>query len=201
MTLDYVTVAGNSARKSSGGFTGTGSSLGGGIFSTNSATTVHATLFANSPSGSNCFAAFVDNGFNLNSDSSFTFTNTGSLNSVDPKLGPFDNYGGPTPTMVLLTGSPAIDGGGNAACLATDQRGHSRPYGSACDIGALESSVPFLIRGRISGNTLQDEVAITFGSGSSNTLGHAYASKVSRQRSTTSLPRIPITSSSRPTDR
>ena len=59
----------------------------------------------------------------------------------------------PRPTIPLLTGSPAIDGGNTATAPATDQRGRSRPYGAAADIGAFESSAPFIVEGRISGST------------------------------------------------
>jgi hypothetical protein len=38
----------------------------------------------------------------------------------------------------LLSGSPAIDAGDDAACLPTDQRGVVRPQGAHCDIGAYE---------------------------------------------------------------
>ena len=40
----------------------------------------------------------------------------------------------------LLNGSPAIDAAEPALCLETDQRGISRPYGDACDIGAIETT-------------------------------------------------------------
>ena len=39
-------------------------------------------------------------------------------------------------TMVPLAGSPLIDTGD--VCSATDQRGGARPFGAACDIGAVE---------------------------------------------------------------
>jgi hypothetical protein len=57
---------------------------------------------------------------------------------IDPLLGALAINGGPTQTMALLAGSPAIDAGNNATCAATDQRGISRPQGPACDIGAFE---------------------------------------------------------------
>jgi hypothetical protein len=46
--------------------------------------------------------------------------------------------GGPTPTVALVEGSPAIDAADNITCLATDQRGVRRPQGDGCDIGAFE---------------------------------------------------------------
>ena len=59
----------------------------------------------------------------------------------DPMLAPLADNGGPTWTHALLTGSPAIDTGNNAAALTTDQRGDGfvRVYGAAADIGAFES--------------------------------------------------------------
>jgi CSLREA domain-containing protein len=71
----------------------------------------------------------------------------------DPLLAPLRDNGGPTPTHALLPGSPAIDAGDNATCLATDQRGVARPQdgdgnGSArCDIGAVERQNTLLING------------------------------------------------------
>jgi hypothetical protein len=44
--------------------------------------------------------------------------------------------GGPTLTFMPQAGSPAINAG--AGCPARDQRGASRPFGPACDIGAVE---------------------------------------------------------------
>jgi hypothetical protein len=57
----------------------------------------------------------------------------------DPFLGPLADNGGPTPTMALLPGSPAIDAGVPVAGVTTDQRGIPRPQGTAPDIGAFES--------------------------------------------------------------
>jgi len=61
--------------------------------------------------------------------------------SGDPKLGAAENSGlGGTLVFPLQAGSPAIDAGDNASCLATDQRGTTRPQNGICDIGAYESS-------------------------------------------------------------
>ncbi len=55
----------------------------------------------------------------------------------NPLLGPLASNGGPTQTMALLPGSPAINAGDTA--LTTDQRGITRPSVSVDDIGAFES--------------------------------------------------------------
>jgi Bacterial Ig domain/Right handed beta helix region len=57
---------------------------------------------------------------------------------ASPGLGALTDNGGPTPTMALAAGSPAIDAGDSGACPATDQRGIARPQGLGCDIGAFE---------------------------------------------------------------
>ncbi len=99
---------------------------------------------------------FTSQGFNLISigDGSTGFTNAvkadqvGSIvRPIDPRLGPLQMNGGPTPTHALLPGSPAIDQG-NSFGLRTDQRGDRRPYnnpflgnapgGDGSDIGAFE---------------------------------------------------------------
>jgi Ca2+-binding RTX toxin-like protein len=56
---------------------------------------------------------------------------------VSPLLGSLADYGGPTSTHALLTGSPAIDGV-TGTCEIADQRGVPRPQGTGCDIGAYE---------------------------------------------------------------
>ncbi len=86
--------------------------------------------------------ADISTGNNLeNGDScGFNYSNT------DPLLGPLGMHGGFSQTHELLSGSPAIDHGNNATCLADDQRGWYRPLdgdknGTAtCDIGAYEYS-------------------------------------------------------------
>jgi len=64
------------------------------------------------------------------------------LLSSDPILGVLANNGGPTQTMALLPGSPAINAGDDETCSITDQRGVIRPQGSHCDIGAYEYQGP-----------------------------------------------------------
>jgi hypothetical protein len=90
-----------------------------------------------------------DLGYNIANDDSCGFTSTGSLNNTDPMLDPagLANNGGPTQTIALLSGSPAIDTipldfctGQDGNPLTTDQRGFPRPDAAenVCDIGAYE---------------------------------------------------------------
>ena len=63
-------------------------------------------------------------------------------NPLDPLLGPLGDNGGPTFTHALFASSPLINAGSNpflpAPAPTADQRGLSRTFGAATDIGALE---------------------------------------------------------------
>lgn len=69
-------------------------------------------------------------------------TDKGGNLDLDPKLGPLQNNGGFTSTMLLGVGSKALDALDCAAAAspATDQRGFQRPQptGGQCDMGAVE---------------------------------------------------------------
>jgi predicted outer membrane repeat protein len=64
-----------------------------------------------------------------------------TANPLNPLLSPLGNFGGPTPTMALLAGSPAINVGANFNNFATDQRGFARPTTSGIDIGADQGAL------------------------------------------------------------
>jgi hypothetical protein len=70
--------------------------------------------------------------------------NPSDLLNVDPRLGPLQNNGGPTQTMALLPGSPAIDAGDNTGAPMWDQRGAGFPriIHGVIDIGAFEYRPP-----------------------------------------------------------
>ncbi len=137
LTLNNSTVSSNFASEGTGG-----SGIHGEGFGT---LTFNNTILANSINGSSdCTKNFdglsvVSNGKNIieNNDCGIQTL------SVDPKLGPLKNNGGPTKTHALLPGSPAIDAGDNALCAGSyinnlDQRNETRPFGKACDLGAFE---------------------------------------------------------------
>jgi predicted outer membrane repeat protein len=67
------------------------------------------------------------------------------LIGANPNLGPLQDNGGVTPTLMIGAGSSAIDAGLDSACAAApvgavDQRGLPRPQGAHCDIGAVEAT-------------------------------------------------------------
>jgi hypothetical protein len=85
--------------------------------------------------------SFTDAGYNITFESLGTgnsFTSTTSRTATDPLLGPLAGNGGPTMTCAPLAGSPCLDAVTNGYYPPTDQRGFTRPYGPAADIGAVE---------------------------------------------------------------
>jgi hypothetical protein len=102
-----------------------------------------------SQSGTNSvYRRVIDNGHNICFDRIPNFTSPTSLTYIDPMLAPLADNGGPTFTLALLPGSPAIDAGDDTACPPTDQRGVARPIGAHCDIGAFEFvPTPSVVRG------------------------------------------------------
>ncbi len=59
------------------------------------------------------------------------------VSSADPLLSPLANYGGPTPTMAISSGSPAYQAGAPVNGITTDQRGYMRPANTP-SLGAFE---------------------------------------------------------------
>jgi predicted outer membrane repeat protein len=122
---------------------------GGALSNAGSSVFIQNSIVANSGNGGNCAGTITSDGYNLSSDSTCNFSGRGDLNGKNPKLGALGNNGGPTQTMALQIGSPALDAGNPAGCrdfrgnlLKTDQRGLPRPGGgetTSCDMGAYES--------------------------------------------------------------
>jgi CSLREA domain-containing protein len=112
------------------------------------------TIVAEPEGASDCSTALVSLGFNLEDEDSCGFHQSTDQPSTDPKLaaaGLADN-GGPTPTIALEPGSPALDQGLASPGETTDQRGLPRPValpgltapavGDHADIGAFEQQLP-----------------------------------------------------------
>ena len=127
--VDHVTITGNSA------------TAGAGLYAVNSAgAALHGTLVAGN-AGPECgVEGLLDGDHNLSEDMTCGFDAQGDLQGVDARLAPLGNYGGPTRTQALYTGSPALDAADADRCPAEDQRGFDRPDGP-CDIGAYEGSI------------------------------------------------------------
>lgn len=121
---------------------------GGGIFNVKGSTVVLQNSIVANNTGGDCRGTITSDGYNLSSDDSCAFNGPGDLNTTEPLLGTLQNNGGPTQTMALLPGSPAIDSGNPSGCrdsngelLLTDQRGKPRPDKEdtgGCDRGAYE---------------------------------------------------------------
>ena len=165
-TLTNCTVSGNTAGNGGGVYTNAAAPPYIGASIVNLGNTIVAGNTA--PTGPDVAGAFTSQGNNLigetDGSSGWVASDlTGTIATpLDPLLAPLGNYGGPTQTMALLPGSPAIDAGNNAlipAGVTTDQRGLPRIVNGTVDIGAFESS----------GFT----IAVTSGSG--QTAGVAFA--------------------------
>jgi hypothetical protein len=168
LTVTNCTVAGNDAEFAGGiyqftfDFTGgiSGDVLGNFIYYRTITTTLANTIVAGNsaggigPDGPDIYGTVTAN-FCLiqnTSDMAFTADSGDNITGLDPLLGPLGDYGGPTQTMPLLSGSPALDAGSNALAvdvstnqpLTTDQRGagYARIVNGAVDIGAFEYGGP-----------------------------------------------------------
>jgi hypothetical protein len=167
VTLINSTLSANSATNAGGGIVNDNSALtvinstiagnsaavaGGGISNSNGSLILKSTLVADN-NGGNCSligGTSTSDGYNLSDDSSCSafLNSTTDLNGTTAALDSkgLQNNGGPTATIALTSGSPAVDGVPVANCtltdgvtpVSTDQRGVTRPQGSACDIGAFE---------------------------------------------------------------
>ncbi len=144
LTLTNSTIVGNS---NPAGFGVVANTVNAGAATLQTRNTLYAN---NSPSNLITAGGAVTTslGYNLFSDGGGGVGVSGDLLNTNPLLAPLGNYGGPTLTFALQSGSPAIDQGGVAAGVTTDQRGYPRPVdlpsitnavgGNGSDIGAFE---------------------------------------------------------------
>ncbi len=152
VTIDHSTIADNGAYGGPSDFGRWGSGAGGGIYNAAGADALqmHDTIVSDNTavvgSALDLSGSITSQGHNLigNAMGGSGFVASDLLN-VNPLLGPLQNNGGPTQTMALLAGSPAINGGDPAdntspSTPAYDQRGagYTRIVGGRIDIGAFE---------------------------------------------------------------
>ena len=128
-------------------FSGNASEKGGGIFS-RGALLLSNTIVANSAGESDCTA---EGKFDPKSTNNLIMTNQGCgkpISGANPQLASMGSYNGPTHTIPLGAGSPAINLGDNDSAidafgnpLIWDQRGNGDPrfVGGYTDIGAFET--------------------------------------------------------------
>lgn len=133
-------------------------SQGGGIYNLFELTADNSLFAGNTASNySDYYGPFSSQGHNLigNNDGSFGFfvgkngDIVGTTNSViDPLIGPLADNGGPTLTVALQPGSPALDAGDDTilGMVLLDQRGKPRQFGAHVDIGAYELLSPGSMR-------------------------------------------------------
>jgi hypothetical protein len=145
------------------GFFGEGRALGSGIYAATSTGGIGNTIIGPGSRphlASDVFGDISSLGHNLISQTNDYSSGwvasdlTGSaVAPLEPRLSLLQNNGGPTPTMALLSDSPAIDRGKSFG-LTTDQRGLPRVFdwptvpnesgGDGSDIGAFELTAPAL---------------------------------------------------------
>ena len=134
MVITHSTISGNSASSAT---------VGAGVVSYGYLK-MYNTILANSVLGYDCYWHFggglvsvhnlIENNAPDPNDCETPYTTS------DPLLISLANNGGPTQTMALPIGSPAIDVADADHCPRMDQRGinYERPQGGGCDLGAFE---------------------------------------------------------------
>src|SRR5262249_5749813 len=131
LDLNNVTISNNNA-----------SAYGGGIYISSGLVSIKNSILSGNTSGVtavDCLGGVISLGNNLigNTSGCIIAPTSGDEVNVNPMLGTFLSMQGYQP---LLSGSPAIDAGNPATCLANDQRGIARI--GTCDIGAYEYTLP-----------------------------------------------------------
>ncbi|WFB37436.1 choice-of-anchor Q domain-containing protein [Kiritimatiellota bacterium B12222] len=142
MTLQYCTVTGNLSSSTDGG---------GGVANitpTNSQIVVKGCIISGNTEGdvirvgSDPTGGFDSDNYNVIGTGNATGDFDDSYDQItsSPLLAPLGDYDGPTETMPPLSGSPAIENGGQGQ-MGTDQRGFTRKSGSGVwhDSGAVDT--------------------------------------------------------------
>lgn len=138
-----------------------GKAQGGHLASPEGGVTFKNSILGTNAAGGNVYGNVLDGGHNIVWDTTFKIQFSTSRRA-NARLDVLASNGGPTPTMALLTNSPAVNAADNSWAPASDQRGVPRPVGPAADIGAYERSLT--ISGRVlSGTTGLAGVLITVG--------------------------------------
>jgi hypothetical protein len=135
VTITASTISDNSAGDSAGG-----------IFFSNTTVTIDSMILAGNmaPSSPDVVGVLTSRGYNLIGDGTGgggyepTDLVGTSQAPIDPLLGPVQDNGGPTETMALLPGSPALNAGDPTQLGVADQRGVVRTGG--VNIGAYQAS-------------------------------------------------------------
>ena len=162
LTLSSSTVAANAAGQGLGtsGLNGNG----GGIRNRSKMTLQNSIVAGNTgldgPDLSNGGNVITASGVNILSNVANSDLTAGATVIVaDPLLAPLSSRGGPTPTMALLPGSPALNAA--ASYLRTDQRGF--PLVGTADIGAYEVQIGSVANTTINEDTGTGPLALTVG--------------------------------------
>jgi CSLREA domain-containing protein len=148
LSLTNTTITGNRVTN------GTGGIFGGGIYAA-SPVVMYNTIVAGNYRGALASSTANDIAGNVSSTSAFNLIGSGGSGGLvngavhnqvgvtNPGLGALAGNGGPTQTVALLPGSPAIDRGSNVFVTSgeTDQRGSYRIVNGTVDIGAFENQV------------------------------------------------------------
>lgn len=148
--LNNSALGGTNGLAGDGPFAGSDGKVGkanGGHLGTMTGTvTLKNSILGTNAAGGGAYGEVFDAGYNIVADSTFTIRTTTSK-KANARLGTLANNGGPTPTIELLTNSPAINAAHDASAPPTDQRGVKRPAGTHADIGAYERGLA--ISGRV----------------------------------------------------
>jgi CSLREA domain-containing protein len=167
----FSTISGNTAMQGAGVYANSNQTLldsntiarnfGEGVYN-DSGVFLENTLLAENSGGNCAGTAPAFGAFNLDDANSCGFVSsagTPNFPNTAPLLGPLQNNGGPTRTMALLPGSPAIDVVTSEIRMnceqMRDQRGHPRGRPRTqnglgedvylCDLGAFEVTSPFVV--------------------------------------------------------